>query len=194
MSVRGLACVRGGRILFEDVSFFVLAGGVMLVTGPNGAGKSSLLRVLAGLLPAAAGAVERPERIAYLGHDNALKLDSRLSAELAHWSALDRASRATVDAAIERFNLAPLLDLEVRMLSNGQRRRAALARVLMGGARLWLLDEPEVGLDRAALHALAAAIAEHRADGGAAVVVSHAALDLPNAAVLPLDPRAVHPI
>lgn len=178
--------MRGDRLLFDELSFAVHQGGALCVLGPNGAGKSSLLRLLAGLLTPAAGSIERPERIAYLGHENALKLDSRLEPELLFWARLDGSEDGMADA-IARFELEPLLDLPVRLLSNGQRRRAALSRVAASGAALWLLDEPEVGLDARSVAALAAAVAAHRAGGGLVVVATHAALDLRGAEKLVLE-------
>lgn len=190
LAAHTLACVRGDRLLFEGVSFTVPPGGALRVTGPNGAGKSSLLRMLAGLLRPAAGSIVKPERTAWLGHENALKLDSALARELGFWARLDGAGEAECAAAARRFDLDALLDLDVRLLSNGQRRRAALARIAASGATLWLLDEPEVGLDRGSVAALEAAIADHRAGGGMVVVATHAALTLPGSAQLSLEIHA----
>jgi len=187
LAVDRLACVRGDRLLFEGLSFSVPRSGALRVTGPNGAGKSSLLRMLAGLLHPAAGSIAKPERTAWLGHDNALKLDSTLAHELGFWARLDRAGEEACIAAARRFELDGLLDLDVLLLSNGQRRRAALARIAASGATLWLLDEPEVGLDRRSVTALEHAIADHRAAGGMVVVATHAALTLPDAAQLSLE-------
>ncbi|QMW22910.1 heme ABC exporter ATP-binding protein CcmA [Sandaracinobacteroides saxicola] len=186
LDVTTLACVRSGRLLFENLSFTVPRGGALIVTGPNGAGKSSLLRLLAGLLEPAAGTIHRPDRLAYLGHDSALKPDRTLAGELAFWAALDGADTATRNSAASAMALDGLLDLPVRLLSAGQKRRAALARTLAAGATLWLLDEPTVGLDAAACERLATAIAGHRERGGAVVAATHVDLGLAHAATLPL--------
>jgi len=175
-----LACVRGGRLLFEGLSLAVAAGEALRVTGPNGSGKSSLLRCLAGLLAPAAGRIEHPARIAWLGHENALKPGRTLAQELGWWARLDGAESAFA------LGLEALGDVPVRMLSAGQKRRAALARVMASGARLWLLDEPGTGLDAANTKALSAAIAAHLAGGGGAIVVTHGETDVPGARELAL--------
>lgn len=182
-----VACLRGGRLLFERLSLRLEAGGAALVTGPNGAGKSSLLRLLAGLLPVAGGRLSNPFRLAWLGHDNALKVDRTAAAELRFWGGLDRVPR--VQEALDRFGLAPLADLPVRVLSSGQRRRLALARVWQSGAPLWLLDEPSVGLDDASIALLARACAEHRAGGGMVMAATHVPLGLEGADMLRIERR-----
>jgi heme exporter protein A len=167
LRVRNLACVRGGRRLFADLDLDVGPGEAVVVSGPNGSGKSSLLRALAGLLPPAAGTIERPGRIAYLGHDNALKTDRTLAAELGWWARIDGGECRLA------LGLEALAEVPVRMLSAGQKRRAALARVLASRAGLWLLDEPGAGLDAASGALLAAEIGAHRSAGGGVVMASH---------------------
>ena len=181
-----LACDRGGRSVFEDVSFTLRPGEALQVEGPNGAGKSSLMRLLGGLLAPAAGTIDNPFRVAWVGHEVALKPGVGLHDELAHWARLDGASLHAVDAAMDAFALTALADLPAGILSSGQRRRAALARAMASGAELWLLDEPGVGLDAASLGLLAAAIAGHRARGGLVVAVTHAAIGIDNPRVLRL--------
>jgi heme exporter protein A len=175
--IEDLACRRGGRLLFEGVSARVEPGGALLLVGPNGAGKSSLLRLLAGLLPAAGGQVRFGGRRAFLGHDVALKPRQTLGTELAHWAALDGGS-ARLPAALGAMNLSALVDVPCRMLSSGQKRRAGLARVLAAGADLWLLDEPTAGLDAASAALLAGAMAAHRAAGGLVVAAVHGDIGL----------------
>lgn len=172
-----VACVRGGRLLFEGLSLALAPGGAALATGPNGAGKSSLIRVAAGLL-AASGIVRRSE--AALADDR-LALDERrrLGDALAFWAKGSGAGMAAM-------GLAHLADVPVRMLSAGQRRRAALARVVASGAALWLLDEPANGLDADGLSRLEAAMAAHRAGGGAILAASHQPLALPGAETVAL--------
>jgi heme exporter protein A len=176
--VEGLACARGGRTLFEALDLRVEAGGAVQIEGRNGAGKSSLLRMLAGLLRAHAGRIDNPFRIAWAGHELALKPTMRLRDELTHWARLDGRDASAVDAALAAFDLAPLADLPVGVLSSGQQHRAALARVHASGAALWLLDEPGVGLDMAALTGLAAAMRTHRAAGGLVIVATHGDIGL----------------
>nr|WP_280742613.1 heme ABC exporter ATP-binding protein CcmA [Sphingomonas jejuensis] len=182
MELTGVACRRGGRMLFQDVSLTLSAGEALLVTGANGSGKSSLLRIIAGLLRPSAGQVSREGRIAFADERHALDDAAPLSVALARWAALDRNPTTSLDAV----GLQDLGMLPVRLLSTGQRRRAALARVMATGAPLWILDEPDLGLDAEGCHLLERRIAAHRAAGGAAIVASHRALDLPGAAGLRL--------
>ncbi len=175
--VERLACVRGRRTVFEDVGFALPAGGALQVEGRNGAGKSSLLRILAGLLAPAGGRIDNPFSVGWLGADATLKPGMTLAGELSYWARLDGRADA-VPAALGAFDLAPLASLPVDVLSSGQRRRAALARVHASGATLWLLDEPAVGLDTASGALLAGAIRSHRAGGGAVVVATHGDIGL----------------
>ncbi|MEN3745697.1 heme ABC exporter ATP-binding protein CcmA [Sphingomonas sp. HF-S3] len=182
---RDVTCARGGRMLFEGLSFAVEAGGGCLVTGPNGAGKSSLVRLAAGLLDAAAGSVEAGPR-ALLGEPSALDPELPLVRALAFWAGIDGQPRAAVDAALAALDLAHLAEVPVRLLSTGQRRRAGLARVAASGAPLWLLDEPANGLDVRSIGLLEALIAAHRAKGGAVVVATHLPVAMPGASEVAL--------
>jgi heme exporter protein A len=178
LALRGVACLRGGRLLFDGLDLALGPGGAALVQGPNGAGKSSLIRVAAGLLRAAAGTVERAD--AALA-DEHLALDERqaLGRALAFW--VEDATRAILDMGLER-----LVDVPVRMLSTGQRKRAMLARVIAARAPLWLLDEPGNGLDAEGLTRLETAMAAHRAVGGAILAATHQPLALPDAQLVTL--------
>jgi heme exporter protein A len=173
-----VACVRGGRLLFENLSLDLAEGGAALVTGPNGVGKSSLIRLAAGLLRQSAGSIERGCSAGLA--DDALALDERLSLEraLAFWARLDRTH---VGPGMEALGLSHLASVPVRMLSTGQRKRAALARVACSGAMLWLLDEPANGLDAEGVERLDALVAAHRARGGALLAASHLPLRLEGA-------------
>ena len=198
LEARGLACLRGERAVFAGVSFRVEPGGALLLTGANGAGKSSLLRLLAGLLPPAAGALlwgggdaladraEHARRLRYLSPQDALK-PSLTARESLLFAARLHGGGGDADAALDALALLPLADLPVRLLSTGQRRRLALARLALApGATLWLLDEPTLGLDAAAVSRLGALLARHRGGGGAVVAATHLPLPLPGAAELRL--------
>lgn len=158
-------CQRGGRLLFERLTIDLGPGDGLLVTGPNGSGKSSLLRLAAGLLRADNGAVEAEESALA---DDQLALDRELPLvdALAFWG-------GEVEAALAALGLGQLAQVPVRLLSAGQRKRAALARVAASGARLWLLDEPLNGLDSAAAGLVNAVIESHRRAGGAVAAASH---------------------
>jgi heme exporter protein A len=171
---------RGGRTLLEGLSFALGPGDAALVTGPNGAGKSSLVRVAAGLLAPAAGVVTREGDGALLTEAHALDPELPLARALGFWAGFD-GRREAVAPALAALGLGDLADVPVRMLSTGQRRRAAMARVVASGAPMWLLDEPANGLDDAAVGTLAALIADHRKAGGLALVATHLPIRLPGA-------------
>ncbi|VXC81678.1 heme ABC exporter ATP-binding protein CcmA [Sphingomonas sp. 8AM] len=183
-----LTVARGGRVLIEDLDIAVGRGGALLVHGPNGAGKSSLLRVLAGLLAPFTGTVTREGSVAWLGEAAALDPERRLTDALRFWATLDGRDAADmrVAAALAAVGLSEIADVPVRMLSTGQRRRAALARVVASGADLWLLDEPASGLDAAAVMRLEGLIEGHRGGGGAVVVTTHQPLAVPDAVTVTL--------
>ncbi|QGP77970.1 heme ABC exporter ATP-binding protein CcmA [Sphingobium sp. CAP-1] len=178
LRLKDVACLRGGRMLFAGVTLTLEPGGGALLTGPNGVGKSSLLRVVAGLLPAFAGTVERSGDVAMTDERLALDADLPLGRALDFWARLDRAGPGRIAAALDAMALTPLADVPVRMLSTGQRKRAMLARVIAGGAALWLLDEPGNGLDAASLDLLGRAVADHLAAGGIMVAASHQPLPI----------------
>jgi heme exporter protein A len=190
---QALACRRGARQVFEGLDFAVEPGSVLLLRGPNGSGKSSLLRLMAGLLQPDTGALSwagariagEPERqrrrLAFLGHLDAVKPALTVAENLRFWCG-DRA----VETGLEAFGIAVLAGLPARLLSAGQRRRLALARVAASGAPLWLLDEPANALDAEALGLFARALARHRAGGGLAVIALHGESEPPGAATLDL--------
>lgn len=166
---RGLALVRGGRLLFDRLDMALGPGEGLHLAGPNGSGKSSLIRLVAGLLTPAAGTIERADA-ALADEHLALDRELPLGMALSFW----RGSR--LGEAMAAFDVASLADVPVRMLSTGQARRARLARVMASGAPLWLLDEPLNGLDDAGSASLTKAIADHRASGGGVVIASHSPL------------------
>ena len=179
--VHGVSAVRGERLVLRDVSFAVGRGGALLLLGPNGSGKSTLLRVLAGLRRPDAGGVAwcgqdvREGGVAYVGHLDGVKPGLTAAENLAFAAAV---GQGEVAGALEALGLAALADLPARMLSAGQRRRLALARLLVSGAGLWLLDEPTLGLDAASVARLGGLLAAHRAGGGAVVAATHLPLPL----------------
>ena len=177
-----VTAIRRDAVLFEALSFALAPGEAALVTGANGAGKSTLIRIAAGLLRPVAGVVRRNAGpLALLGEATALDADLRLGAALTFWARLDHGDADRALDALATLGLAPLVDIPVRLLSTGQRRRAAIARVVASGARLWLLDEPANGLDAQAVAVLASVIARHRAEGGTVLVATHLPIDLPDA-------------
>lgn len=191
LKAEGLACLRGGRPVFADLSFDLPPGEILLLVGPNGSGKSSLLRVLAGLLRPALGQltwdgepVQRDllayfDHLHYVGHQTSLKPRLTVRENLAFWAELRGGAKdSAVETALERLALERLAPQPAEVLSSGQRRRLALARLLVAPAALWLLDEPTVGLDDANIGRLRGVIEEHRAGGGSAVIATHLDLGL----------------
>ncbi len=189
LTVKELDCVRGDRLVFTDVTLAVKPGRALLLSGANGSGKSSLLRILAGLLPPAAGTLEwegesiaaDPEahrrRIAYIGHADPAKPGLTVSENLDFWARLYGLA-PEIEPALYQFGIEQLADLPARYLSAGQRRRLTLARLAVGqnspwGPPLWLLDEPATGLDPNAVAMLANSILAHLAGEGVAVIASH---------------------
>jgi heme exporter protein A len=177
----GLVCRRGDRLLWGPLDLTVRAGGALLLSGPNGIGKTSLLRIAAGLLRPFAGRVTREGTLALLDGAPALDEHLPLARALAFWRRLDGGAMP-----LDRLGLSRLADVPVRYLSTGQRKRAALARLVGQQADIWLLDEPLNGLDTDGVALVAALVAEHRAAGGTVLVASHQPLELPGAAVLDL--------
>ena len=169
LNVERAALVRGGRLLFEALDLRLGAGEAAHVTGPNGCGKSSLIRMVAGLLPPSAGRIERAA-VALADEGLALDRELPLGRALAFWGG------PKLGQAMTAFDLDRLAEVPVRLLSTGQAKRARLARVMASTALLWLLDEPLNGLDRDGVARLDAAIAKHRATGGAVLAASHGAL------------------
>ena len=176
-----VACLRGGRLLFEAMSFDLGPGDAALLTGPNGVGKSSLMRIAAGLLRAAAGSVTREGAIAFAGEQAALDARLPLGQALGFWAGIDRAGAAEVTRGLDAMAIAHLARVPVRMLSTGQRKRAVIAQVIAGRAPIWLLDEPANGLDPAARERLASAVALHRSQGGIVLAATHQPLGIDDA-------------
>ncbi|MEE4317098.1 MAG: heme ABC exporter ATP-binding protein CcmA [Erythrobacter sp.] len=177
LAADNLACRRGDRLLFRRLSFRLEAGAACHVTGANGAGKTTLIRALAGLTSPYAGTVTRAGTLALLEERTGLDPDLPLAKALAFWFGLDGADAA--DSIMTRLRLGALAEVPVRYLSTGQKKRAALARLMGQGAGVWLLDEPLSGLDTASQGLVMELVREHCADGGIALIASHQPLDLP---------------
>jgi heme exporter protein A len=181
-----LACRRGERLVFTGLSFRVAAGAALLLRGPNGSGKSSLLRCMAGLLAPVAGMQTWDDqpialdadahrcRLRYLGHQDAVKPALTVLENLALWQQLHGLhDAAAIGRALTGLGLERLAELPARLLSAGQRRRVALARLLASPAPLWLLDEPTTALDDDGVERFARMVGDHRASGGLVVLSSH---------------------
>ncbi len=200
LRVENLALTRGGRSLAKNLAFDLVNGQALVVTGPNGAGKSTLLRTLAGLLEPESGAFsligasDDPEigpRAHYIAHADAQKSSLTVAENLRFWARmLGGEGGLTPREALTRFGLAHATDLQVGYLSAGQKRRAALARLLVAPRPLWLLDEPATALDAASQRRLAEVMAEHLASGGMIVAATHAPLGLEGARELKLGAPA----
>jgi heme exporter protein A len=182
-----LVVSRAGRAVIDGLSFRLEAGQALILTGPNGSGKTTLLRALAGFLAPAAGSIrlqaasderERSELVHFVGHQDGIKTHLTVKENLAFWAAYLGDRPPALDAALERFALAPLSDIPAGYLSAGQKRRLALARLAVAPRPVWLLDEPTVSLDTAAVALLFAAIEAHVTGGGLAVIATHVALPL----------------
>ena len=175
LAAQEIACRRGDRVLFRGLSCDMAPGEALHVAGSNGIGKSSLIRLLAGLMPPFAGTVAREGVIGLLDERPALDPHLPLERALAFWRWMDDAR----DLPLDRLGLADLLDVPVRYLSTGQRKRAAFARLIGQAAPIWLLDEPLNGLDESAVRLAQALTAEHCARGGICVIASHQPFTLP---------------
>ena len=192
LEVADLACRRGSRPVFDRLSFGLAGGELLALTGRNGSGKTTLLRALAGLIRPEAGTIrwQREDvaadpdtwrsRLAWLGHLDALKGDLTVCENLETAERLRGGDAARLDSALPEalvaFDLGPLAARAVRTLSAGQRRRTALARVVLSAAPLWLLDEPLNALDAPAQAAFRAALGKHLEGGGLAIAATHAEL------------------
>jgi heme exporter protein A len=187
LRAEGLAAFRGERLVLRDLDFAVEPGSALVLTGPNGSGKSTLLRLLAGLVPPAAGRLlwrnenaltdlpEHAARLSYVGHLDAVKPGLTVAENLRFAA---RLGKRPVIEALAAMGLAELGELPARMLSAGQKRRLALARLVLKDAPLWLLDEPATGLDAAAVDRFGALAAAHLRNGGLVVAATHVPLPM----------------
>jgi heme exporter protein A len=203
---QSLTCIRGERRVFTALDFALGPGEALVVTGPNGSGKSSLLRLMAGLTAPALGRLawdgvdirEDPvahfARLHYVGHADAVKPVLTVAENLVLWTGLRGGGPAEARSGLDRLGLAVLADQPARLLSAGQRRRLALARIAAAPAALWLLDEPTTALDAESVGRLSDLIGEHRAAGGRVVLSTHGVLEVPDAQVLEMEGDGAVPV
>jgi heme exporter protein A len=174
-----LSCERNGRVVFSGLSFAVGAGQYAELRGPNGSGKSSLLRLLAGLVPAMTGTVSAepagehtlPQLCHYIGHHDALKNVMTVRENIRFWAQM--LGEEAVAEALAPFKMERLADDPVQLLSAGQRRRLSLSRLLAARRPIWLLDEPMTALDVASQQTLAGIVDHHLAGGGIVLAAIH---------------------
>lgn len=187
LRVDNLAVTRGGLPVLEGLSFTLTAGHALVLRGPNGIGKTTLLRTLAGLQPALAGTISMPpETMAYAAHSDGLKATLSVAENLHFWASVY--GTGSIDAALDQMNLRQLATRAANSLSAGQKRRLGLARLLVTGRPVWVLDEPTVSLDAASVALFGEAVRAHLASGGAALMATHIDLGLDEASVLDLAP------
>jgi len=193
LTAERLAGERGGEIIFSGVDFSLVQGDCLVVTGPNGAGKSTLLRVLAGLLPVAEGGIafegdaefsNLASAIHYLGHMNGMKTALSVSENLRFWQEFSGDPHLGVSEALEMVGLDEIGHLPFGYLSTGQKRRAAIAKLLVSYRPVWLLDEPTAGLDQASEAQFVALMRAHLEDDGIIVAATHLPLGIEGAKAL----------
>jgi len=188
LTAQGLKCVRGGRDIFSGLDFAVTAGQALAVTGINGAGKSSLLRLMAGLLPAAGGAITLEggeaeltlaEQAHYLGHRDALKPSLTVLENLDFWRGFLGGEAIDGPASLKAVGLGHAVHLPAAFLSAGQRRRLSIARLIAVNRPVWLLDEPTSALDTSGQAMVAALMSAHLRSGGIILAATHGPLGVP---------------
>ncbi len=187
LNVTGLSVARGGIPVLEGLDFSLRAGEALILRGPNGVGKTTVLRTVAGLQPPLAGKIglER-EAMAYAGHADGIKTTLTVRENLEFWAAVF--GTGDIAAALAAFDLIPLAERAAGALSAGQKRRLGLARMVVTGRPVWVLDEPTVSLDAGAVALFAQAVRAHLAGGGMALMATHIDLGLTEARVLDVAP------
>lgn len=191
--VTNLAVARGGVPLLEGISFRLGSGEALVLRGPNGGGKTTLLRTLAGLQPALSGEIScPPEQMAYGAHTDGLKATLSVQENLQFWASIH--GQSDVTTALGAMNLTGLADRRAQHLSAGQKRRLGLARMMVTGRWLWVLDEPTVSLDAASVALFADVVRTHLTQGGAALIATHIELGLTGTQVLDLSPYKAAPL
>lgn len=190
--VTDLTIARGGLAVLDGVSFTLEAGQALILRGPNGSGKTTLLRTIAGLQPALGGSVDcDDDQIAYAAHSDGLKSMLSVSENLQFWA--DVFGQDDITDALQAFDLSDLQDRLAGTLSAGQKRRLGLARLLVTGRPIWVLDEPTVSLDTASVALFGGVVRAHLQQGGCALIASHIDLGLHDATVLDVTPFAAKP-
>ncbi|MEP1522123.1 heme ABC exporter ATP-binding protein CcmA [Ascidiaceihabitans sp.] len=189
MTVTDLTIARGGMPILAALSFQLTPGRALILRGPNGTGKTTLLRTVAGLQSPLQGDIDGAEdQIAYAAHADGLKAMLSVAENLSFWA--DVFGQHDVEAALSIFNLRDLRDRLAGTLSAGQKRRLGLARLLVTGRKVWVLDEPTVSLDAASVVIFADAVRAHLAQGGMALIATHIDLGLQDTDVLDVTPFA----
>jgi heme exporter protein A len=177
LRVTDLAVARGGVPVLDGVSFAIEPGAALILRGPNGAGKTTLLRCIAGLQSPLSGQIDGAEEtIAYAGHADGLKAMLSVRENLTFWAQVF--GQRDISDALAAYDLEPLQDRLAGTLSAGQKRRLGLARLMVTGRPIWVLDEPTVSLDAAAVGLFAAAVTAHLGAGGMALIATHIDLGL----------------
>jgi heme exporter protein A len=193
LSLSNLAVARGGVTVLRGLTLTVGPGQALILRGPNGSGKTTLLRTLAGLQPPAGGGFDlAPDSVAYAAHADGLKSTLTVTENLSFWSRIY--GGPGIEQAINALDLAALTRRRAGELSAGQKRRLGLARLLVTGRPVWLLDEPTVSLDVASVALFADVVRAHLKTGGLAVIATHVDLGLPEATVRDLDPHRAREI
>ncbi|MCA0919669.1 heme ABC exporter ATP-binding protein CcmA [Pseudooceanicola nanhaiensis] len=186
LTITDLAIARGGIPVLRGLSFSLAAGEALILRGPNGIGKTTLLRTIAGLQPPLAGEISADrELIAYAAHADGIKATLSVEENLRFWAAIY--GTGDITPALEGFDLTKLTDRPAGGLSAGQKRRLGLARLMVTGRPIWVLDEPTVSLDVASVALFAQAVQRHLAGGGMALIATHIDLGL-DAQVLDVTP------
>jgi heme exporter protein A len=203
LSIEGVAIARAGRRVIADLAVTLEPGEAIVFKGPNGAGKSTVLRAIAGLLPIEAGRIElrvgaevatspaaRRAHVVHCGHLDGVKAQMTIAENLAFWATLYGAPRRRIEEAIRHFDLSMLATSRAGDLSAGQRRRLCLARLVVSGRPLWLLDEPTASMDAAAVGRLLTLIADHRKTGGSLILATHDRVAIDGARAFVLEAAA----
>ncbi len=197
LSCKNISCSRGQDVLLDNINLDIESGKPLIFTGSNGSGKTTLLKTIAGLIPPQKGAItweninikdcykEYSENLEYVGHKTGLKNELTVEENLDFWAEIHNTKEAVVPA-IMYFGLAEIFDVPVAKLSEGQKRRVSLARLLCCPSMIWLLDEPTVNLDEDGKNMLRNIIITRAEQGGIVIITTHADLNIPNARTIKL--------